>query len=380
VISRRCLLVALTTNVMLGTPRASRAQSGGRLPRVVLFTFTPELKDSFVAGLREFGWVEGQNVIVDWRRTPTPRERERELETEVARKPDVLVLANPVTIAAGIRKTTTVPIVGIDLESDPVAARFVVSLARPGGNVTGIWLDLPELAGKLVQLLREAMPRLPTAGVLWDDRVGRPQLQTAQEAGRAVGLNLAAISVANEIDVDRAIERIARDGARASRAVCAGAQPKPRAHRPARDKAPSSLGGPIAALRGGRWSDRLRPQPARHVSPCRPARRSDSPRRTSARLANRASGDVRVGCQHEYSEGLGLRRPPIVTRPGEPACRIVVIYAGDVSRGSRAQHVGKRPRVVLFVTTPASRDASSRGYGSWAGRQRGGADRTWGYG
>src|SRR5262249_5127763 len=152
--------LAVTGRVVLGNPRASRAQPGGRLPRVVLFTFTQDLKDSFVAGLRELGWVEGENVVVDWRRDPTPRERERHLEAEVTRKPDVLVLANPLTITAGIRSTTTVPIVGIDLESDPVAARFVVSLARPGRNVTGIWLDLPELAGKLIEFLREAMPQL----------------------------------------------------------------------------------------------------------------------------------------------------------------------------------------------------------------------------
>lgn len=214
-IPRRQMLVAAATSVALASSPVARAQLGARLPRVVLFTFTPAFKDSFVAGLREFGWVAGENVIVDWHRDPTPREREREIEAEVSRKPDVLVLANPLTIATGIRKTTTLPIVGIDLESDPVAVGFVISLARPGGNVTGIWLDLPEMAGKLVQLLREAMPHLSMAGVLWDEGVGRSQLQAAQEAGRVVGLNFALVSVSREDDIDRALERLVRDGVRA---------------------------------------------------------------------------------------------------------------------------------------------------------------------
>ena len=213
-LSRRQILMSAAVSAALGGPRAARAQPGPRLPRVVLFTFTAAFKESFVAGLRESGWVEGRNVVVEWHRDPSPREREREIEAEVPRKPDVLVLANPLTIAAGMRKTATVPIVGIDAESDPVAAGFVASLARPGGNVTGIWLDLPELAGKLVQLLREAMPQLTKAGILWDDRVGRPQLRTAQEAARTLGLNVTASSVGSETDIDGAVERLARDGAR----------------------------------------------------------------------------------------------------------------------------------------------------------------------
>ena len=76
------------------------------------------------------------------------------------------------------------PIVGIDLESDPVTTGFVKTLARPGGNVSGIWMDLPEIAGKQIQFLREVLPTFTRLGVIWDDRINQLQLEAARAAGR----------------------------------------------------------------------------------------------------------------------------------------------------------------------------------------------------
>jgi putative ABC transport system substrate-binding protein len=81
-----------------------------------------------------------------------------------------------------MQATTTIPIVGIDLETDPVAAGFVKTLARPGGNVSGIWMDLPEIAGKQIQFLREVLPALRRLGIVWDDRIGQLHLAAVQAA------------------------------------------------------------------------------------------------------------------------------------------------------------------------------------------------------
>src|SRR5262245_50770646 len=131
--SRRVLLSGLAG--ALSFPRAPAAQTAGKLPRVgVLQADTPfsvPLREAFGAGLRELGWVDGQNITLDWRR------RDEEIAELVRLNVDVLILPNPYRIRAGLKLTRTIPIVTNDFESDPVAAGFIKSLARPGGNVTG---------------------------------------------------------------------------------------------------------------------------------------------------------------------------------------------------------------------------------------------------
>jgi putative ABC transport system substrate-binding protein len=91
--------------------------------------------------------------------------------------------------------TSTIPIVGLDLESDPVSNGFVASLARPGGNLTGVFLDLPEIGGKQLQLLKETVPGLARVCVLWEPEVGEPQLRATEGAARLAGLTLNAVGI-----------------------------------------------------------------------------------------------------------------------------------------------------------------------------------------
>jgi putative ABC transport system substrate-binding protein len=163
-----------------------------------------------MAGLRDRGWIEGQNIVIDWRPSGASEGTvfQTELQEVVGRPVEVLLIGNPHRIRAAMNVTKTIPIVGIDLESDPVASGFVKSLARPGANVSGIWMDLPELAGKQLQFLREIVPTLRRVGVVWDDRIGGPQFSQAQAAARVSHIRLHAVTLHHSAEADDAVKRL----------------------------------------------------------------------------------------------------------------------------------------------------------------------------
>ena len=196
---------------LVGAPTSGRAQTTGRPPRVVLYTTTPVWKDTIVARLRELGWVEGTSVVVEWRDPESDAALETDLRQWVRSPVEVFVMGGPLRIRAAMKATRSIPIVGIDLESDPVASGFVKSLARPGMNVSGIWMDLPELAGKQLQFLREVLPTLRRVGIVWDDRIGAPQLAQARAAARASNVTLHPVPLHTTAEADDVIKRLLRE-------------------------------------------------------------------------------------------------------------------------------------------------------------------------
>ena len=146
-------------------PCAVLAQQSGRLARIGDLTVTgptgptalpPANWDAFVQGLRESGYVEGRNFVFERRFADGKLERFNELAEELVRaKVDIIFARGTAAIAAAKKATSSIPIVGVDLASDPVAAGFVKTLARPGGNITGVFLDLGVLSGKQLELLQE---------------------------------------------------------------------------------------------------------------------------------------------------------------------------------------------------------------------------------
>lgn len=188
------------------TPGRTRAQPGDRGRRVGIFAQARATRDDLVGALRARGWSEGQNLAVDWHGV---EQTEIRIDDYLAKTPpDVLVMAGPHRIRAAMRATTSIAIIGIDLESDPVAGGFVTTLARPGGNVTGIWMDLPELAGKQIQFLREVVPRLQRLGVVWDDRIGQPQFSVLEAAARPAGITLPPTGLRAATEVDGVLKRL----------------------------------------------------------------------------------------------------------------------------------------------------------------------------
>jgi putative ABC transport system substrate-binding protein len=147
--------------------------------------FVPSVVAMVRKGLGDLGYVEGQNLVVDHRTAEGRPER--------------------------YPATTRVPIVALEYESDAVAAGFVKSLARPGGNITGVFLDMPELAAKQLQFLRETLPGLTRVAVLWDPSIHQAQFQSIEAVARAVGITVRSLPVQRTEDVEPAVSQAGRE-------------------------------------------------------------------------------------------------------------------------------------------------------------------------
>jgi putative ABC transport system substrate-binding protein len=137
-------------------------------------------------GLADLGYIEGQDIAVESLFGSLD-----ELPSRLAReKVDVIFATGPEGVRAAAQATRTIPIVGFDLETDPVEAGYVRSFARPGGNVTGIFLDQPELAGKWLQLINQVAPHATRVAVMWDPGTGQSQRNAIGRAAAQLGLQL----------------------------------------------------------------------------------------------------------------------------------------------------------------------------------------------
>jgi putative tryptophan/tyrosine transport system substrate-binding protein len=188
---KRREFIALIGGAAVAWPLAARAQQRtGKIPRVgFLLNVQSELVVALFEGLRDAGYIDGQNMVVETRFSGTMPDRITDFANElVALNCDVLFAAGPYAIQALTRATSTIPIVAIDLESDPIANGWASSIGRPGGNLTGFFLDLPELGGKQIELLKEAVPTLSRLALLWDSTVGLIQFRATEAAARTAGV------------------------------------------------------------------------------------------------------------------------------------------------------------------------------------------------
>jgi putative ABC transport system substrate-binding protein len=126
----------------------------------------------------------------------------------VRRQVDVLYATGPAAVKAAIGATSVIPIVALDLETDPVASGMVRSLASPGGNVTGLFLDQPTLAGKWLELLGDAAPGRKHVGVLWDPTTGTSQVNVARQAAQRLGVELEVHEIRTVDDLDPALHAL----------------------------------------------------------------------------------------------------------------------------------------------------------------------------
>jgi len=213
---RREFIVTLVLGLLVSRRRAS-AQASAKTPRVgYLGSQNTRTMKSFLEGLRELGYVPGQNFLLEFRAPERPDKYEQfpGLAAQlVAAGVDVILAATPSAIEATTRATRTIPIVGVDLESDPVAKGWAATLAHPGGNFTGFVLDIPEMSGKQLQFLKEVKPDLNRVAVLGDPRVNELQSRATEAAARGAGLTIQALSVRDVGEVPRAIAEAARQHA-----------------------------------------------------------------------------------------------------------------------------------------------------------------------
>jgi ABC-type uncharacterized transport system substrate-binding protein len=173
--------------------------------------------EAFKQGLREHGYVEGDNIVLERRYGETRIERMAENAAELVRmRVDVIVAVTDPVIAAAKRQTNSIPIVMVN-STDPVGTKFVASLARPGGNVTGLSTMSPALGGKRLELLREAMSKLSRVAVMWNPDVRGALLdyKELEEPARLLRLQLQSVEVSHAEDLARAFSAIANARAEA---------------------------------------------------------------------------------------------------------------------------------------------------------------------
>jgi len=201
---RRAVTVAL-----LGWMLSALAQPAKVSRLGVLIYSTPEADPNLAAfrtALSELGYVEGRNLRLELRFAASKPERLPELAQELVQaKPDVIFALGGDVLPFVQAATRTIPVV-MWVSNDPIAMRFVQTLARPGGNITGVTLILDQVAGKRLALLKELMPRLARAAVLWNPDHADPEFREMRRAARELGVELQSLEVRRMEHFDAALE------------------------------------------------------------------------------------------------------------------------------------------------------------------------------
>jgi len=214
--SKKVICLALSA-ILLALVLPTQAQQPKKVPRIgilsPLSSSADDLLDAFRQGLRELGYVEGRNIVIEYRSAEGRNDRLPELAAELVRlKVDVLVTTGPAAVGAGKQATSTIPIV-MGAVGDAVDFGFVASLARPGGNITGMsWLG-PELNAKRLELLKEVFPKVVRVAVLWDPATPKTYVRATEVAARSLGINLRVLEVAKSNEFDHAFATLTGDGA-----------------------------------------------------------------------------------------------------------------------------------------------------------------------
>jgi len=197
---------------------SAQAQQPKKAPRIgylgaTSVSATSDRTEPFRQGLRELGYVEGKNIVIEWRYAEGKLDRLPALAAELVRlKVDIIVTSGPIPTRAAKEATVTIPIV-MTQDSDPVANGFVASLARPGGNITGLSTLRPELSGKQLELLKEIVPKLSRVAVFGTStHPGNAQsLKEVELAARGFGVKLQYLDILDPKDIETAF-RAARKG------------------------------------------------------------------------------------------------------------------------------------------------------------------------
>ena len=216
VIDRRAFLAGVVLGAV-AAPRGALAQAERKVARVGFISnaagaLPDSWWDAFVAGLRDLGWIEQQNLVIERRYAELRRDATLAAAQELVRlKVDVIVVSNTLSALAAKQTTTTIPIV-MTVPADPVATGLVSGLARPGGNVTGLSFVGTELAGKQVELLKEAVPGLVRITVLANpsNASHRPRTKEIVDVARALKLQSDALEAKTPSDIREAFAAMTR--------------------------------------------------------------------------------------------------------------------------------------------------------------------------
>jgi len=226
-VTRKVFSLALCALLLaLNVPTA--AQQATKIPRIGFLGGSPSGSatriEAFRQGLRELGYVEGKNIIIEWRYSEGQPDRDRAHAAELVRlKVDVIVTGGSTTTRAAKEATATIPIV-MSQDPDPVGNGFVASLARPGGNITGLSNLGPELSGKRLELLKEVVPRLTRVAVFGTSTfVGNAQiLKEVELAAGVLKVKLQYLDVLNPKEIETAFRAAVKGRAEAALVLAGG--------------------------------------------------------------------------------------------------------------------------------------------------------------
>jgi putative ABC transport system substrate-binding protein len=223
---RRRKFITLLAGAAVACPRIVRAQQQTKIPRIGVLS-PSRFEDSypnrvtlnaFVAGLRDLGYADGQNITIERELAGPNADRLREVATElVKRKVDLIVALSTTAARPAKQATSVIPIVAIAM-ADPVEDELVASLARPGGNVTGTTFLGPELVSKRLELLGQVVPQHSHVAVLWHphaygDRTMAGMLKEAEHAAQTLGMRLHFVPINSPEEITGSFSSVTRDGA-----------------------------------------------------------------------------------------------------------------------------------------------------------------------
>jgi len=216
---RRAFLAGMGA-ALLTTPLAAVAQQTGKVARIGYLgptspSSSSSLLDAFRQGLRELGWVEGQNIVIDYRFAEGRYDRLPDLAAELVRLKVDLIVASPTpAVVAAKNATETIPIVMLSGSVDPVGLGFIASLARPGGNVTGLSYGVgPEIFSKALELLKETVPKVRRVAILSNPASPIQPLiiREVNVAARSVGVQLQLLEAQGPNEFDGAFAAMAKE-------------------------------------------------------------------------------------------------------------------------------------------------------------------------
>jgi ABC-type uncharacterized transport system substrate-binding protein len=196
--------VAVVLMLALCAPLTAVQEASPQSPRIRVVGFlhpgNPDPTFPSIAALRQglsaLGWVEGQSIRLEYRWGEGKVEQLPSLAASLVRlNVDVLYTSGPQAMRAAMSASQTIPIVGDNLEDDPVESGFVASIGRPGGNVTGLFLNLPDLTGKWLELIKEVVPVLRRIAVLWDATTSPVQLRAVNRAAQSAMIEVRVLEV-----------------------------------------------------------------------------------------------------------------------------------------------------------------------------------------
>jgi len=199
---RRSFLAMLGTGIVAGRAHAGTGTSY-KIGTVNFRALRPAVMEIFFAALHKYGYIQGQNLAID-SRFGEPNELPALAAALVRTDVQLISCGASAPLRAVMGATRTIPVVAIDLETDPVASGFAASLARPSGNMTGFFLDLAEFSAKRLELLKETLPKLRRVVALWDPVLDRAPVTSLERAANTLGLKLLLRPVENQGELEAA--------------------------------------------------------------------------------------------------------------------------------------------------------------------------------